>query len=69
VELESNAEERLSNKTDNLLWFSVAVDESIDMSDATKLSNFFRGVFMEFSITDVLAAIMPVEGPQYVLCI
>jgi hypothetical protein len=28
------------------------VDESIDVSDTTKLSNFFRGIDMEFSITD-----------------
>jgi hypothetical protein len=63
VEVASNTEERLTTKIDSFPWFSIAMDESIYVSDARKLSNFFRGIDMEFSVTDVLAAFMPVKGP------
>lgn len=43
-------------------WFSIALDESTDVSDLAQVLLFVRGVNSEFKITEELADVHSMEG-------
>ncbi|GBP09324.1 General transcription factor II-I repeat domain-containing protein 2A [Eumeta japonica] len=42
--------------------FSIALDESTDLSDTAQLAIFIRGVDKEFTVTEELLALQPLKG-------
>ncbi|CAK1601164.1 unnamed protein product [Parnassius mnemosyne] len=42
--------------------FSIALDESTDLSDTTQLATFIRGVDKESTVTEELLALQPPKG-------
>ncbi|GBP36776.1 General transcription factor II-I repeat domain-containing protein 2A [Eumeta japonica] len=42
--------------------FSIALDESTDLSDTAQLAIFIRGVDKEFTVTEELLALRPLKG-------
>ncbi|KAJ0171369.1 hypothetical protein K1T71_012919 [Dendrolimus kikuchii] len=43
--------------------FSIALDESTDLSDTAQLAIFIRGVDKKFTVTEELLALQPLKGP------
>ncbi|KAF2346708.1 hypothetical protein FHG87_022536, partial [Trinorchestia longiramus] len=61
-ELGENIELQIREKARNLLWYSLALDESTDLSSTSQLLVFIRGVNSDFQITEELASICSMHG-------
>lgn len=60
--LSNNLKEQLVTKGKDFIAFSLAVDESIDISNIAQLSVFIRGVDSSLNVTEELLALRPMHG-------
>ena len=56
-ELGENIVGQLQQKAENFLWYSLAMDESIDLTSTSQLLIFIRGVNLDFKIIERLASV------------
>ena len=61
-ELGENIELQIREKARNFLWYSLALDESTDLSSTSQLLVFIRGVNSDFQITEELASVCSMHG-------
>ncbi|XP_050528216.1 general transcription factor II-I repeat domain-containing protein 2B-like [Daktulosphaira vitifoliae] len=61
-ELGTNIESTLKERISKFIFYSLALDESTDLSDTIQLAIFVRGVDSNFNITEELAALFPMKG-------
>lgn len=61
-QLSSNLKEQLVEKGNDFVAYSLAVDESTDITDIAQLSIFIRGVDSTMSITEEFLALRPMHG-------
>lgn len=61
-QLSTNLKEQLVEKGKDFMAYSLAVDESTDISDIAQLSIFIRGVDSSLSITEEFLALRPMHG-------
>ncbi|CAI9716044.1 transcription factor II-I repeat domain-containing 2-like [Octopus vulgaris] len=60
--IERNIKSQLKDKTSKFVCFSVALDESIDVSDTSQLLLFIRGINANFEITEELVSVHSMHG-------
>ena len=53
---------QIREKAKNLLWYSLALDESIDLSSTSQLLVYIRGVNLDFQMTEELASVCSMHG-------
>ena len=53
---------QIREKAKNLLWYSMALDKSIDLSSTSQLLVYIRGVNLDFQITEELASAGTTHG-------
>ena len=53
---------QLQQKAENFLWYSLATDESTDLTSTSQLLIFIRGVNLDFEITEQLASVCSMHG-------
>lgn len=58
-EMASNVKQHLHEKSKNFLNFSIAIDESTDITNTAQLAIFIRGVFDNFDVTEELLDLIP----------
>ncbi|PNF32729.1 hypothetical protein B7P43_G11587 [Cryptotermes secundus] len=58
----SNITNQLINKANDFEWFSLALDESTDITDTAQLLLFIRGVNADFEVTEELASMNSLRG-------
>ena len=58
-EMASNVKQQLHEKSKNFLNFSIAIDESTDITNTAQLGIFIRGVFDNFDVTEELLDLIP----------
>ena len=56
-ELGENIVAQLQQKAENFLWYSLAMDESTDLTSTSQPLIFIRGVNLNFEITERLASV------------
>ncbi|KOX68953.1 General transcription factor II-I repeat domain-containing protein 2 [Melipona quadrifasciata] len=56
-DIESNIKSQLKGKAKSFKWFSLAVDESTDITDTAQLMLFIRGINTEFEVTEELVSV------------
>ena len=61
-ELGENIQLQIHEKAKNFLWYSLAMDESTDLSSTSQLLVFIRGVNCNFQITEELASVCSMHG-------
>lgn len=61
-DMSKNIEDTLKCRAACFKWFSVALDESTDVSDTAQLVVFIRGIDAEFNITEELASMVAMMG-------
>ncbi|XP_076327157.1 general transcription factor II-I repeat domain-containing protein 2-like [Tachypleus tridentatus] len=61
-ELGENIALQIRHKARNFLWYSLALDESTDLSSTSQLLVFIRGVNLDFQITEELASVSSMHG-------
>ncbi|XP_076342944.1 EPM2A-interacting protein 1-like [Tachypleus tridentatus] len=61
-ELGENIALQIRQKARNSQWYSLALDESTDLSSASQLLVFIRGVNLDFQITEELASVCSTHG-------
>ena len=59
---ERNSKSQLKDKAGKFECFSVALDESVDVSDTSQLLLFIRGINANFEITEDLASVHSMHG-------
>ena len=62
MELGENIVAQLQQKAENFLWYSLAMDESTDLTSTSQLLIFIRGVNLDFEITEQLASVYSMHG-------
>ena len=60
--IERNSKSQLKDKAGKFVCFSVALDESVDVSDTSQLLLFIRGINANFEITEELASLHSMHG-------
>ena len=60
--MSKNIEDTLKCRAACFMWFSVALDESIDVSDTAQLVVFIRGIDAEVNIIEELASMVAMMG-------
>ena len=60
--IERNIKSQLKDKPGKFVCFSVAFDESVDVSDTSQLLLFIRGIYANFEITEELACVHSMHG-------
>ncbi|XP_029647131.1 general transcription factor II-I repeat domain-containing protein 2-like [Octopus sinensis] len=60
--IERNIKSQLKDKANKFVCFSVALDESIDVSDTSQLLLFIRGINANFEITEELVSVHSMHG-------
>ena len=63
-ELGENIVLQICEKARNLLWYSLALDESTDLSSTSQLLMFIRGINLDFPITEELASVCSMHGTK-----
>ena len=58
-DLSANLDSQLKNKVKSFVTFSVALDESTDISDVAQLAIFIRGVDETLSVTEEFLGLVP----------
>ncbi|PNF32668.1 hypothetical protein B7P43_G13122 [Cryptotermes secundus] len=58
----SDITNQLINKANDFEWFSLALDESTDITDTAQLLLFIRGVNADFEVTEELASMNSLRG-------
>lgn len=53
---------KLTDRMTDFQAFSIALDESTDLSDTAQLAIFIRGIDKEFTVTEELLALQPLKG-------
>ena len=53
---------QIHEKARNLLWYSLALNESTDLSSMSQLLVFIHGVNLDFQITEELASVCSMHG-------
>lgn len=61
-ELSQDIEISLKDRASKFVFYSVALDESTDVTDTAQLAIFIRGIDQNFSITEEMAALFPMKG-------
>ena len=61
-DLAENIENALKKATSDFVFYSVAFDESTDMSDTAQLAIFIRGVDSNFVVTEEMLRLYPMTG-------
>jgi hypothetical protein len=61
-ELGTDIEITLKERISKFIFYSLAVDESTDVSDTVQLAIFIRGIDSNFNITEELAALFSMKG-------
>ncbi|XP_076354394.1 general transcription factor II-I repeat domain-containing protein 2-like [Tachypleus tridentatus] len=61
-ELGENIALQICQKARNVLWYSLALDESTDLSSTSQLLMFIHGVNLDFQITEELASVCSMHG-------
>ncbi|KAI5150109.1 hypothetical protein ENBRE01_1306 [Enteropsectra breve] len=61
-EIGNNITDQLVERTKAFKWFSLALDESTDITDTAQLLIFIRGISAEFEITEELASLNSING-------
>lgn len=61
-ELAQDIENTLKARAQKFAFYSVALDESTDMTDTAQLAIFVRGIDQCFTITEEMAALFPMKG-------
>ena len=61
-EMSDNLRSQLLNVEDKFECFSIALDESCDVSDTSQLLIFIRGIYKNFEITEELATLHSLKG-------
>ena len=61
-ELGENIIVQLQQKAKNFFWYSLAMDESTDLTSTSQLLIFIRGVNLDFKITEQLASVCSMHG-------
>ena len=61
-ELGENIVAQLQQKAENFLWYSLAMDESTDLTTTSQILIFIRGVNLDFKITEQLALVYSMHG-------
>ena len=61
-ELGENIVLHMCEKARNLLWYSLALDESTDLSSTSQLLVFIRGINLDFQITEEFASVCRMHG-------
>ncbi|XP_030834459.1 general transcription factor II-I repeat domain-containing protein 2-like [Strongylocentrotus purpuratus] len=62
VDMGDDSKEQLRNVAANFEYFSLALDESTDISDTSQLLVFVRGVDADFSVYEELVEMRPMSG-------
>ena len=60
--LGENIVAQLQQKAENFLWYSLAMDESTDLTSTSQLLIFICGVNLNFEITEQLASVCSMHG-------
>ena len=60
--LGENIAAQLQQKAENFLWYSLAMNESTDLTSTSPLLIFIRGVNLNFDITEQLASVCSMHG-------
>ncbi|CAH1105999.1 unnamed protein product [Psylliodes chrysocephalus] len=61
-ELAGDIEKTLIERSSHFVYYSVALDESTDLTDTAQLAVFIRGIDRNFSVTEEMAALVPMKG-------
>ena len=61
-ELGENIVAQLQQKAENFLWYSLAMNESIDFASTSQLLIFICGFNLDFKITEQLASVCSMSG-------
>ena len=61
-ELATDLENSLKERASKFVYYSVALDESTDITDTAQLAMFIRGIDNNFVITEEMAALFPMKG-------
>lgn len=61
-ELAGDIERSLKERVSQFVYYSVALDESTDLTDTAQLAMFIRGVDVNFVVTEEMAALVPMKG-------
>uniref|UniRef100_A0A6P7HAL3 General transcription factor II-I repeat domain-containing protein 2A-like n=1 Tax=Diabrotica virgifera virgifera TaxID=50390 RepID=A0A6P7HAL3_DIAVI len=56
-----HVEDKLKNRASEFIYYSLALDESTDMTDTAQVAIFIRGVDANFNKTEELAALFPLK--------
>lgn len=61
-DIASDLRNQLQERASKFAWYSIALDESTDISDTAQVLLFFRGVSSNFELTEELAELISLHG-------
>ncbi|XP_023027985.2 general transcription factor II-I repeat domain-containing protein 2-like [Leptinotarsa decemlineata] len=61
-ELANDIERSLKERVSQFVYYSIALDESTDITDTAQLAVFIRGIDVNFVVTEEMAALFPMKG-------